>query len=162
MTRHRLVLPVLGAAVFGIAALSWAREPVAAVRYRVSTREAPRHLIAEGKGSATLLLNASTGASAASVTLLELGPGAAVPEHTHEASAEILYIEDGAAEMAVDGQKLKVERGDAVYIPAGAKHSARVVSEGPMRAVQVYAGPGPEQRFTQGPRVDTKDKKDGK
>src|SRR5689334_13427140 len=93
MTRHRMTLPVLSAAVLGIAALSWAREPTApaapAVRYRVSPREAPRHQIAEGKGSATLLLNASTGAKAASMTLLELGPGAGVPEHVHESSAEI-------------------------------------------------------------------------
>ncbi|MBN1208391.1 MAG: cupin domain-containing protein [Myxococcaceae bacterium] len=157
MTRHRLILPVLGAAVLGLAALSWAREPAATPRYRVSTKEAPRHQIASGKGSATLLLNASTGATAASMTLLELGKGATVPEHVHETSAELLYIEDGAAEMTVDGQKVKVEKGDAVYIPAGAKHSAQVVSEAPMRAVQVYAGPGPEQRFTQGPRVDKKD-----
>jgi mannose-6-phosphate isomerase-like protein (cupin superfamily) len=77
----------------------------------------------------------------------------------HEASAEILYIEEGAAEMTVDGKKLRVEKGDAVYIPAGAKHSAQVVSQETFRAVQVYAGPGPEQRFTQGPRLD---KKDGK
>jgi quercetin dioxygenase-like cupin family protein len=93
------------------------------------------------------------------MTLLELNKGAGVPEHVHESSAEILYVEDGAVEMTLDGQKLRVERGDAVYIPAGVKHSAQVVSEGPFRAVQVYAGPGPEQRFTQGPRVD---KKDGK
>jgi quercetin dioxygenase-like cupin family protein len=157
MTRPRIVLPLLGAAVLGVAALSWAAEPAAApVRYRVSTKEAPRHVIANGKGSATLLLNASTGATAASMTLLELGKGAGVPEHVHESSAEILYVEDGAAEMTVSGQKLRVEKGDAVYIPAGAKHSAQVVSEGPFRAVQVYAGPGPEQRFTQGPRVETK------
>jgi mannose-6-phosphate isomerase-like protein (cupin superfamily) len=152
-----MILPVLSAAVLGITALCWASEPAAALRYRVSTKEAPRYLIANGKGSATLLLNASTGASAASMTLLELGKGAAVPEHVHEKSAEILYIEDGSAEMTVDGQKLRVERGDAVYIPAGAKHSVQVVSEGPLRAVQLYAGPGPEQRFTQGPRVDKKD-----
>jgi putative monooxygenase len=157
MTRPRIVLPLLGAAVLGVAALSWAAEPAAApVRYRVSTKEAPRHVIANGKGSATLLLNASTGATAASMTLLELGKGAGVPEHIHESSAEILYVEDGAVEMTVSGQKLRAEKGDAVYIPAGAKHSALVVSEGPFRAVQVYAGPGPEQRFTQGPRVDTK------
>jgi quercetin dioxygenase-like cupin family protein len=122
------------------------------VRYRVPTSEAPRHVIAGGKGRATLLLNPSTGATAASVTLLELQPGAEVPEHIHDASAEILYIEEGTAEMTVSGEKLRVGKGDAVYIPAGAKHSARV-SPGPtFKAVQVYAGPGPEQRFTQGPR----------
>ena len=136
------------------AAPSWAQEP-AKPRYRVSTAEAPRHAIAEGKGAATLLLNPSTGSTAAALTLLELQPGAAVPEHTHATSVEILYIEEGAAEMTVDGQTLRVGKGDAVYIPAGAKHSAKVVSEGtPLRAVQTYVGPGPELRFTQGPRLD--------
>ncbi|HEX8700758.1 MAG TPA: cupin domain-containing protein [Myxococcaceae bacterium] len=165
MTRHKWIYPLLGAPVLGIALLSQAGEPAPAVRYQVSSREAPRHLIANGKGSATLLLNASTGATAASVTLLELGKGASVPEHVHETSAEILYIEEGAVEMTLNGQKMRAERGDALYIPAGAKHSAQVVSEGPMRAVQVYAGPGPEQRFTQGPRMDTEKapaRKDGK
>ncbi|SEU37597.1 Mannose-6-phosphate isomerase, cupin superfamily [Myxococcus fulvus] len=123
------------------------------VRHRVTAAEAPRHIIANGKGRATLFLNESTGATAASLTLLELQPGGEVPEHTHESSAEILYIEDGAADMTVSGQTLRVSKGDAVYIPAGAKHSARVVSPGvPFKAVQVYAGPGPEQRFMQGPR----------
>ncbi|WP_342377138.1 cupin domain-containing protein [Myxococcus stipitatus] len=123
------------------------------VRHRVTPAEAPRHLIAGGKGRATLFLNANTGATAASLTLLELQPGGEVPEHTHDTSVEILYIEDGAADMTVAGQTLRVSKGDAVYIPAGAKHSAKVVSPGvPFKAVQVYAGPGPEQRFTQGPR----------
>ncbi|MFP2912170.1 cupin domain-containing protein, partial [Pyxidicoccus sp. 3LFB2] len=123
------------------------------VRIVVPAAEAPRHIIAGGKGRATLLINPTTGATAASVTLLELHPGAEVPEHVHESSAEILYIEEGAAEMVVNGEKLRAGKGDAVYIPAGAKHSARVVSkDASLRAVQVYAGPGPEMRFTQGPR----------
>ncbi|NTX40899.1 cupin domain-containing protein [Myxococcus sp. CA033] len=123
------------------------------VRHRVTTAEAPRHIIAGGKGRATLFLNEGTGATAASLTLLELQPGGEVPEHTHDTSVEILYIEEGAADMTVSGQTMRVSKGDAVYIPAGAKHSARVVSPGaPFKAVQVYAGPGPEQRFTQGPR----------
>ncbi|MCP3102769.1 cupin domain-containing protein [Myxococcus sp. K15C18031901] len=126
------------------------------MRHRVSTTESPRHIIAGGKGRATLLLNPSTGATAASMTLLELQPGGEVPEHTHDTSAELLYIEDGAADMVVAGQALRVGKGDAVYIPAGAKHSAKVVTPGAtFKAVQVYAGPGPEQRFTQGPRENT-------
>jgi quercetin dioxygenase-like cupin family protein len=175
--RSRFLIPVLTAGL-GAAALSWATEPApqaapapakpasppaatasrpassaGPVRYRVPTSEAPRHIISGGKGRATLLLNPSTGATAASMTLLELQPGAEVPEHVHDTSAEILYIEQGAAEMTVSGEKLRVGRGDAVYIPAGVKHSARVVSpDVALKAVQVYAGPGPEQRFTQGPR----------
>lgn len=152
-----MILSLSGAAVLGISALSWASKPAMATRYVVPTKEAPRHLLPNGNGSATLLLNASTGASAASMTLLELSKGAKAPEHTHDTSAELLYVEDGAVEMTVDGQKMRAEKGDAIYIPAGAKHSVVVVSEGPFRAVQVYAGPGPEQRFTQGPRVDKKE-----
>lgn len=167
---HPRLLAASLTAVLGVTAPSWAREPAkpaqqpsqpaetpAPPRYRVSTAEAPRHGIAQGKGSATLLLNPGTGATAASLQLLELQPGAAVPEHLHEGSVEILYIEEGEAEMTVAGQTLRVGKGDAVYIPAGAKHSARVVSEkAALRAVQVYAGPGPELRFTQGPRLDGK------
>ncbi|XXF77746.1 cupin domain-containing protein [Myxococcaceae bacterium GXIMD 01537] len=151
--RSRLLAASLTAA---LAASAHAEEPTPSkppVRYRVSTAEAPRHGL--GKGSVTMLLNPGTGATAASLQLLELEPGGAVPEHTHPTSAEILYIEEGEVEMTVSGQTLRVRKGDAVYIPAGEKHSARVVSEKvPLRAVQVYAGPGPEQRFTQGPRLD--------
>ncbi|WP_205522658.1 cupin domain-containing protein [Myxococcus eversor] len=172
----RLLLSALALMGLGIAPPSWAREPApkpapgassprppvdtskdtTAVRHRVTAAEAPRHIIAGGKGRATLFLNEGTGATAASLTLLELQPGGEVPEHTHDASVEILYIEEGAADMTVSGQTLRVSKGDAVYIPAGAKHSARVITPGaPFKAVQVYAGPGPEQRFTQGPRETT-------
>ncbi len=157
MTRSRMILPLFGAAVLGISALSWASKPATATRYVVSTKEAPHYLLPKGQGSATLLLNASTGATAASMTLLELAKGAGAPEHVHETSAELLYVQEGAVEMIVEGQKMRAGKGDAVYVPAGAKHSATVVSDGPFRAVQVYAGPGPEQRFTQGQRVDKKD-----
>jgi putative monooxygenase len=157
MTRSRMILSLSGAAVLGISALSWASKPAPATHYVVSAKEAPHHLLPNGQGSATLLLNASTGASAASMTLLELAKGAKAPEHTHDTSAELLYVQEGAVEMIVDGQKMRAARGDAIYIPAGARHSVTVVSDRPFRAVQVYAGPGPEQRFTQGPRVDKKD-----
>ncbi|HVG63468.1 MAG TPA: cupin domain-containing protein [Hyalangium sp.] len=157
MTCSRMILSLSGAAVLGISALSWASKPTTAPRYVVSTKEAPRYLLPNGQGSATLMLNASTGASAASMGLLELSKGAKAPEHTHDTSAELLYVEDGAVEMIVDGQKMQAGKGDAIYIPAGAKHSVVVVSDSPFRAVQVYVGPGPEQRFTQGTRADKKD-----
>ncbi|MBU8899812.1 cupin domain-containing protein [Corallococcus sp. M34] len=165
----------------GTAALAWARDPAppsseparseparseparsepapaATPRYRVSTAGSPRYTIAGGRGHATLMLNASTGATAASMSVLELDAGGEVPEHVHATSAELLYVQAGAADMTVNGQGMRVSAGDAVYIPAGAKHSARVVTPGPaFRAVQVYAGPGPEQRFTQGPREDVR------
>ncbi len=120
----------------------------------VSADAAPTHLIAGGKGQATLLLGAAQGAPAA-LSLLLLGPGAEVPEHVHETSAEILYVEEGRVEMVVAGQTLRARAGDAIYIPANTPHSAKTLGRlTPLRAVQVYVGPGPEQRFTAGERVE--------
>jgi mannose-6-phosphate isomerase-like protein (cupin superfamily) len=40
-----------------------------------------------------------------------------------------------------------VQAGDAVQIPPDLEHSARIVSEEPLKAVQFYTPAGPEQRF---------------
>jgi quercetin dioxygenase-like cupin family protein len=130
------------------------RAPTVPVRYVVSTADAATFRIAQGKGTAILLVNEETGARAASMGVLELQGGSGVPEHIHENSVEMLYVEEGEAEMSVEGKTLPVRPGDAVYIPAGTRHAARI-PEGTarFRAVQVYVGPGPEQRFRQGEPV---------
>jgi quercetin dioxygenase-like cupin family protein len=112
---------------------------------------APTFRIAAGRGTATLLLDAAQGASEASMTRLSFQDGAQVPPHVHDASAELLYVLEGRVEMVVAGEAVVAQKGDAIRIPAGVEHSARVV--GGLEAVQVYVGPGPEQRFTQGERV---------
>ncbi len=128
--------------------------PRGPVRHVVASSEAPTFRIGQGKGTAVLLLNEATGASAASLGVLVLETGAQVAEHIHEHSVEMLYVEEGSAEMTVEGQAYTVKAGDGVYIPAGVRHSARVPEGTPrLRAVQVYVGPGPEQRFRQGTPV---------
>ncbi|PTL84358.1 cupin domain-containing protein [Vitiosangium sp. GDMCC 1.1324] len=131
-----------------------ARVPTVPVRYVVNSAEAPTFRISQGKGAATLLTNEETGARAASMGVLDLQGGAGVPEHIHEHSVEMLYVEEGEAEMTIEGQTMPVKKGDAVYIPAGIRHAARI-PEGTecFRAVQVYVGPGPEARFRQGEPV---------
>jgi len=116
---------------------------------------APKYLIASGKGSAQLLLNAANGSREAALSLLVLAPGAEVPEHVHETSAELLYIEQGSVQMTIDGRSFEAHRGDAIYIPANTKHSAKVTSKLlPVQAVKIYVGPGPEQRFTKGSKLE--------
>ncbi|MGE4232849.1 MAG: cupin domain-containing protein [Bacteriovoracia bacterium] len=113
----------------------------------VSKKEAPTYKILNEKGEATLLLNEATGSKELSLSALTLKPGAVVPEHIHETSVEVLYALEGALELTVEGKKFVVKKGDAAYIPQGAKHSARVAGKKPFAATQVYVGPGPEQRF---------------
>lgn len=117
----------------------------------VRAGEAPSYVIAGGKGVAKLFVNATTGAKDAAVSHLTLLPGAAVPAHTHENSSEILYIETGEVEMSIAGRSYRAGAGDVVYVPAGVLHSARVASRfKAIEAVQIYVGPGPEQRFVSG------------
>jgi quercetin dioxygenase-like cupin family protein len=130
------------------------RAPLVPVRHVVSTADAPTFRVSQGKGTAILLVNEETGARAASLGVLELQAGAGVPEHIHEDSVEMLYVEEGGAEMTIEGQVMPVRAGDAVYIPAGTRHAARIPEGAPrFRAVQVYVGPGPEQRFRKGEPV---------
>lgn len=115
---------------------------------------APRYVIAGGKGSATLLLHKANGAPEAALSVLVLAPGAVVPEHVHQDSVEILYVETGTVRMVVGGQTLTAGPGDAIRIPAGVRHSAQVTSRfEPLHTVQVYVGPGPEQRFATGEKM---------
>ncbi|REG27671.1 hypothetical protein ATI61_1096 [Archangium gephyra] len=131
-----------------------ARVPTVPVRYVVSSAEAPTFRISQGQGTAILLVNEETGARAASMGVLELQGGAGVAPHIHADSVEMLYVEQGEAVMAIEGQMMPVKQGDAVYIPAGVRHSAAIPDNVPsFRAVQVYVGPGPEARFRQGEPV---------
>ena len=125
--------------------LAWAADGVV-----VAGSQAPTHTIAEGRGTARILL---TGPEAA-VTHLVLAAAATVPAHKHEASAEILYVEGGRVRMTIAGKAVEAGPGDVIYIPKNTEHSALVLGTmAPLRAVQVYVGPGPEQRFTAGPRA---------
>ena len=74
-------------------------------------------------------------------------PGGAVPEHTHSASMEIVYVLSGSGELTIDGRKSNVKAGDVVSIPVGIKHSFRNSRTEPAEFIQVYSPPGPEERF---------------
>lgn len=141
----RRALPIV---VVLAAALPATAADAPTARVVVPRESAPTYPILGGKGEATLLLNADTGSKEAALSVLTLAPGAEVPEHVHEGSTELLYIEAGACELTVGGVKLQAGPGSAVRIAAGVKHSARVTSAvQSLRAVQVYVGSGPEQRF---------------
>jgi quercetin dioxygenase-like cupin family protein len=124
---------------------------------------APAYRILNGKGTARLLLGPGNGIQEAAVDEFVFDPGASVPEHAHDGSAEILFIQSGAVDMTINGEHVPAGAGDAIYIPAGAKHTARVLGDREaVRAVQVYLPPGPEQRYTQGEALNDAARKRGK
>jgi quercetin dioxygenase-like cupin family protein len=114
----------------------------------------PVYLGAEGKAGARILLDNTLvpGLKEAAMTELVMLPGAVVPEHSHDTSAELIYILAGHGTMVLDGKETMVREGMAIYIPAGVKHSLKVDTKiEPLRAIQVYTPGGPEQRFKAGP-----------
>lgn len=71
---------------------------------------------------------------------LILEPGAVIGEHTHNGSEEIYFMVEGTGEMTVDGQKVKMEEGDAVLTKNGSTHSFKVTSDCPVKMFVVEAG----------------------
>lgn len=70
-----------------------------------------------------------------------------VPEHVHETSGEVLWIQDGSGTMRVGKEMRRIQPGTFVYVPPRTVHG--FVPDGTRRlfAYQVYTPSGPEQRF---------------
>ncbi len=84
-----------------------------------------------------------------SMGVLILREGAVVPRHNHPESTESLFVVEGTGLMIVGEQEYSIAPGDAISIPPGEFHSFTATSDG--KVVQVYAPPGPEQRFLDWP-----------
>ena len=104
-----------------------------------------------GLGTVRILIEpvAKTGTEGApmAASLLDIDAGAAVPEHTHDGSTEILYVVSGGGTMTVDGVELAVTPTSVIQVPPGVKHA--FTASAATRAIQFYTPAGPEQRFKQ-------------
>jgi TonB family protein len=111
----------------------------------VKRNAAEKHDILDGKGSVVMYVQSGD----AAVEKIRLGPGAVLPEHTHDGSAELLYFVGGTGELVVDGDKYPIQGFTAVYVPPGAKHSF-TAGENQIDAIQFFTPAGPEQRLKGG------------
>ncbi len=59
-----------------------------------------------------------------------LEAGQATERHYHAESEEIYYVVEGSGEMELDGERRRIEVGDAVLIPPGARHQIRADAGG--------------------------------
>jgi len=97
-----------------------------------------------------VMLDRSKGLSSTALSYFSAADGWTVPEHRHPDADEILYILEGDGELTLDGKKIQVSAGSAVFIPRNAPHSFISGAQG-LKALQVYAPGGPEQRFLKAP-----------
>ena len=68
-----------------------------------------------------------------------LEPGQATDRHYHARTEEIYFLLEGEGEIEMDGDGRHVGPGDAVLIPAGARHQIR--AETPLRFLCCCAPP---------------------
>jgi quercetin dioxygenase-like cupin family protein len=69
---------------------------------------------------------------------VDFAPGVAFPRHSHP-GAEVAYVLEGALEYQLDGMPpVRLEAGEALFIPAGAIHTARNVGSGNAAELATY------------------------
>ncbi|AKF06959.1 cupin domain-containing protein [Sandaracinus amylolyticus] len=101
-----------------------------------------------GRMDVRILLDTDgAGAEHGALSWLEGPPDVTVPEHRHGEAVEVLLFEDGEGTMRLGNQEIAVRPGVAIYVPEGTLHSFRSAGTRPLRAIQIYAPAGPEQRF---------------
>jgi quercetin dioxygenase-like cupin family protein len=102
-----------------------------------------------GQAEVRLLFESEQGdeVKAAYMGALTAEPEAVVPLHRHSGSTELLFVIEGQAEMRAAGKGFVIQSGDAVQIPPGTEHGARIVGSEKFKAIQFYTPAGPEQRF---------------
>jgi len=59
--------------------------------------------------------------------------------HKHITHSEHVYIVEGEGEMMLGNKKLKVKKGDIVFIPKNTFHSLKVLSETPVKVISIQA-----------------------
>lgn len=88
---------------------------------------------------------------AAVIDVLRFSASAGVAEHDHASEWEILAVLEGDGALvqkrAAGETRAEVKAGSIVTIPAGVRHAWQPSGKAPLFALQVYASPGPEQRF---------------
>ena len=62
-----------------------------------------------------------------------------VKTHKHISHSEHVHILDGEGEMTLGDKKLKVKKGDLVFIPKNTFHSLRVTSVNPVKVLSIQA-----------------------
>ena len=88
-----------------------------------------REVVDWRQGVATrMLVSAVSGSAQLCIFDQYCDPGLGAPTHLH-AVEEVLTVIDGRAEIWVGGDRIVVDGGHSVIIPAGTKHGFRNVSE---------------------------------
>jgi quercetin dioxygenase-like cupin family protein len=90
-------------------------------------------------GSLHWLMNAKLDpGSGITLGVAELNVGQSNPLHVHTNSDEVIYVLSGSCEQRVGNETVILKPGDALRVPAGVPHQAKVLGNEPFRSVVAY------------------------
>jgi mannose-6-phosphate isomerase-like protein (cupin superfamily) len=97
------------------------------------------HLESETTGN-TLYRKVIYTAKFCQLVLMSLPEGEMIGEEIHEGD-QFLRFESGTGKVIIDGNEYEVRDGDAVIVPAGAKHNVLNTGTAPLTLYTLYAPP---------------------
>ena len=75
------------------------------------------------------------------LVLMSIPPGGEIGEEVHKDRDQFFRVEEGAGEVLIDGKRSMVKSGDAIIVPAGARHNIVNNGDEPLRLYTLYAPP---------------------
>jgi mannose-6-phosphate isomerase-like protein (cupin superfamily) len=87
-----------------------------------------------------MLVSATNGAAQLCVFEQWVAPGVGAPTHSHPVE-EVLTVREGEAEMWIDDERLVVQAGQSLIVPAGRKHGFRNSGPATLHIHAVLASP---------------------
>jgi len=72
---------------------------------------------------------------------MSLSPGEAIGEEVHKDTDQFLRVEEGKGVVVIDGRSSDVSEGDAILVPAGARHNVTNTSKKSLKLYTLYSPP---------------------
>jgi len=113
----------------------------------VSVELIPQTDVAWGGGAYHVRYAFEGDAVSASLEVLLTSKNAPIAEHTHDKEWEAIAVVDGEGTLFKKNGDVAVSPGTMFTIPPGVSHGMKPAGTAPLLAIQMYAPPGPEQRF---------------
>ena len=79
--------------------------------------------------------------------MVEFASGTEIPRHSHDGSAEIIYILAGSGEVTIGSEKIPFAADQVIHIPEGQPHAVRFTGGEKTTKAADLAPAGPEQKY---------------
>jgi mannose-6-phosphate isomerase-like protein (cupin superfamily) len=88
------------------------------------------------------------------LVVMTLKPGEEIGEEVHDDGDQFFRVEEGEGEVLIDGKRSRIKSGDAVLIPAGARHNIVNTGKKSLHVYTLYAPPEHRDRTVHATKAD--------